>query len=160
MRRVILMLGMIGLVACQMTTPAKTPTGPVAVPSPIVGDVVAAAAMPRDDAPLAALDPIVATGATEARPADVVPEVVVPEADKTPEQKACEKKAGTWSRVGENQSQACLHITRDAGKQCRRDRDCESVCLARSGTCAPVTPLFGCNEVLQDDGRRMTQCLE
>jgi hypothetical protein len=84
----------------------------------------------------------------------------VPEVPKSPEQETCERKGDSWQRVGDNQSQACVHITRDAGKQCKRDHDCESVCLARSGTCAPLSPLFGCNEVLQDDGRRMTQCLD
>jgi hypothetical protein len=157
MHRVILMLGVLGLVACQMTTPATPLTGPIAVPSPIVGDVVAAAGLPRDDAPLAALDPVVAP-VIEA-PVDVPPEDVVPEAEKTPEQIKCEKKGGSWSRIGKTQARTCVQRTRDAGKQCKRDRDCEGVCLARSSTCAPVNPLFGCNEVVQDDGRRMTLCL-
>jgi hypothetical protein len=158
MRRVILMLGVLALAACQMTAPAKPMTGPVAVPSPIVGDVVAAAAMPRDDDPLAELDPILAPD-IEA-PADVQPEDVVPEAEKTPEQIKCEKKGGSWSRIGKTQARTCVQRTRDAGRQCKRDRDCDGLCLARSGTCAPVDPLFGCNEVIQDDGRRMTQCLD
>ena len=32
--------------------------------------------------------------------------------------------------------------------------------LARSGTCAPITPMFGCNDILQDDGREVTLCLD
>jgi hypothetical protein len=157
MRRVILMLGVLGLAACQMTTPATPLTGPVPVPSPIVGDVVAAAAIPTDADPLTELDPVPVD--VEA-PADVPPEDVVPQAEKTPEQIKCEKKGGSWSRIGKSQSRTCVQRTRDAGKQCRRDRDCDGVCLARSGTCAPVNPLFGCNEVVQDDGRRMTLCLD
>ena len=27
-----------------------------------------------------------------------------------------------------------------------------ALCLARSQTCAPFKPLFGCNEILQDNG--------
>jgi hypothetical protein len=53
---------------------------------------------------------------------------------------------------------ACLRDTRDAGKQCSRQGDCEGQCLARSGTCAPVDPLFGCHEVLNPQGVRVTQC--
>jgi hypothetical protein len=34
------------------------------------------------------------------------------------------------------------------------------MCLARSGTCAPIMPLFGCNEVLDKQGRRVTLCIE
>lgn len=158
MRGVILMLGVLGLVGCQVTAPAAPFAGTVAVPAPIVGDVVAAAGMPRADDPLAALDPIVAP-APDA-PAEEVPQDVVPDAEKTPEQIKCEKKGGNWSRVGDTRSHTCVQRTRDAGQMCRRDRDCDGVCLARSGTCAPVTPLFGCNEVLQDDGRRMTLCLD
>jgi hypothetical protein len=86
------------------------------------------------------------------------PEVIDP-ALLTPEAKACQRRGGVWSKIGEGEARACLRRTRDAGKQCDADRDCQGVCLARSGTCAPVDPLFGCNDVLQDDGRRMTLCL-
>ncbi|MDO9524741.1 MAG: hypothetical protein Q7J57_04255 [Gemmobacter sp.] len=58
-----------------------------------------------------------------------------------------------------NGNLACLHQTKDDGKVCRRETDCEGACLARSGTCAPVTPLFGCNDVLTADGTRQTLCL-
>lgn len=158
MRRMILMLGVVMLAACQMAAPARPSAGPVPVPAPIVGDIVAAADIPRADDPLADLAPVTAP-VTDA-PVETAPEDVVPEADKTPEQITCERRGGRWSRIGDTQSRTCVQRTRDAGKQCRRDRDCDGVCLARSGTCAPVTPLFGCNEVMQDDGRRMTQCLE
>ncbi len=175
MRQLILGLGIFGLMACQMTA-AK---GPLAGINPIVGEAIAvtsldapaavAPPMPEElpaDAPLGPLDPVGAPAVQPETPDEAVPKEGVPAADVVPDapkssaQVACEGKGDTWSRVGANQSQACLHVTRDSGKQCRRDRDCESVCLARSGTCAPVTPLFGCNEVLQDDGRRMTQCLD
>ena len=70
----------------------------------------------------------------------------------------CERSGGRFSAL--RGAQVCLQETRDAGKQCRRAGDCQGACLARSGTCAPVTPLFGCHEVLQQDGLRITQCLD
>ena len=54
----------------------------------------------------------------------------------------------------------CLRDTRDAGRQCRARGDCEGECLARSGTCAPVMPLFGCHEILNASGARVTECME
>jgi hypothetical protein len=86
------------------------------------------------------------------------PEVIDP-ALLTPEARACQRRGGIWTKIGAGNARSCVKATRDAGKQCDADRDCQGVCLARSGTCAPVDPLFGCNDVLQDDGRRMTLCL-
>ncbi|MCU0800213.1 MAG: hypothetical protein MUD11_00310 [Rhodobacteraceae bacterium] len=97
--------------------------------------------------------------AAEAPPTDAAPTVVDP-ALQTPEALACIRRGGLWSRVGAGEGRSCVRPTRDAGKRCDADRDCQGVCLARSGTCAPVDPLFGCNDVLQDDGRRMTLCLD
>jgi len=79
---------------------------------------------------------------------------------KSASQIACEKQKGTWSRAGASGTMTCIKHLRDSGKQCTRDRDCEGSCLARSRTCAPFSPMFGCNEVLQDDGRRVTLCLD
>lgn len=73
---------------------------------------------------------------------------------------ACVKRGGVWGKAGSTGLMACVNTTRDGGKQCRRDRDCEGACLARSGTCAPITPLFGCHEILQDDGRQVTLCID
>ncbi len=87
--------------------------------------------------------------------AEVVPEVLKPK-----EQIACEKQGGVWAVAGKTAARACVRQTRDGGKQCRKASDCEGLCLARSGTCAPIAPLFGCNEIFQDDGRRVTLCLD
>ncbi|WP_284162493.1 hypothetical protein [Frigidibacter sp. SD6-1] len=54
----------------------------------------------------------------------------------------------------------CQSVPRDAGKACSSGRDCESACLSRSRSCAPVTPLLGCNEILNDGGVAVTQCIE
>ncbi|MFA7434506.1 MAG: hypothetical protein WCZ72_12450 [Gemmobacter sp.] len=71
----------------------------------------------------------------------------------------CERGGGSFT-PGRAGLMACLHQTRDAGKQCRRAGDCEGECLARSGTCAPIRPLLGCQEVLTETGARLTQCIE
>lgn len=79
---------------------------------------------------------------------------------KSPAQIACEKQGGRLVRVGTGLAMACQRVMRDAGKSCRRKSDCEGECLARSGTCAPLAPLFGCNDVLQDDGRQVSLCID
>lgn len=53
----------------------------------------------------------------------------------------------------------CFHTPPDAGKVCRRSTDCTAGCLARSHTCAPVTPLIGCQQLLDSAGRLVTQCV-
>jgi hypothetical protein len=79
---------------------------------------------------------------------------------KSPAEIACEKLGGRLVRVGTGLATACQRVMRDAGKSCRRKSDCEGECLARSGTCAPLAPLFGCNDVLQDDGRQVSLCID
>jgi len=73
---------------------------------------------------------------------------------------ACERGGGQYARAGESGARTCIKPTRDGGKQCRRQTDCDGVCLARSNSCAPVAPLFGCNDILQADGRRVTLCID
>lgn len=104
-----------------------------------------------DDAP--------APAAEEAVPA---PEAAVaePGTPKSDAQMACEKRGDLWAKLPNSQAQTCVKRTKDAGKSCKTSKECDGECLARSGTCAPYTPLFGCNDILQDDGRRMTLCLD
>ena len=97
----------------------------------------------------------IAVEPTLAEPA--LPEPVV---QKSKEQITCEKRGGNWGAAGKSKLKSCIRRTRDAGKQCRKQGDCESVCLARSNTCAPIKPLFGCNEILQKDGSRVTLCID
>lgn len=73
---------------------------------------------------------------------------------------ACQKQGGTFRPVKPGGSLACFTVPKDAGQSCKASTDCESACLARSLTCAPVKPLFGCNEVLNSGGFRVTQCIE
>ena len=72
---------------------------------------------------------------------------------------ACEKSKGIWSNAGPGMF-SCVHQMKDGGKHCTKSTQCKGQCLARSGTCSPFQPLFGCNEILDDMGRKMTQCLQ
>ena len=151
--------------AIETTKLDAAPLGP-AVPakpaaaagSPATGAVtvqVPGPSTPRPKARPAALTPaakVVKPQQTEAP--------IVPDLPKLPEQVACEKSKGTWATVGDSGPNFCQHRTRDAGKQCSQKSQCQGECLARSGTCSPVTPLFGCNDVLDNEGRTMTNCLQ
>lgn len=80
---------------------------------------------------------------------------------KSEAQIACERRKGRWVPIGKaGELRTCIFNTKDSGKQCSRESQCEGACLARSGTCAPFRPLIGCHEVLQDNGMRATQCLQ
>lgn len=113
---------------------------------------------PRPAAITKGEDAAAAPEAAAPPPAEVAP--VAPVVQKSAEQITCEKRGGNWGSAGKSSLKTCIKRTRDAGKQCRKQGDCSSVCLARSGTCAPVKPLFGCNEILQKDGSRVTLCLD
>lgn len=78
----------------------------------------------------------------------------------SPEEARCLKSGGTWATAGASGAKACVTVTRDAGKACTRQSQCQGYCLARSRSCAPITPMFGCNEILQNDGREVTLCLD
>ena len=73
---------------------------------------------------------------------------------------ACEAEGGTFAKAGLAQALICVMPTRDAGKICTSGTQCEGLCLARSGTCAPVTPLFGCNDIITDNGGMATLCID
>lgn len=109
-------------------------------------------------APAATAEPAAEAAAPEPAPKADLEEA--PVAPKSERQRACERKRGIWSKVGKGDLRACVFNTRDGGKSCDRESDCEGVCLARSRSCAPLTPLFGCNEILQDNGARVTLCIE
>jgi len=101
----------------------------------------------------------------EPRPQTVVdlaqePAPDLPEVAKSAEQVLCERTGGQWAVAGESGAHFCVKPTRDGGKSCSKEGDCIGMCLARSGTCAPLMPLFGCNEVLDKEGRRVTLCIE
>jgi hypothetical protein len=72
----------------------------------------------------------------------------------------CGRRGGTFAAGGRSAALVCFTTPRDAGKQCRKSTDCDSACLARSMTCAPLKPLFGCQEILGAGGERLTQCVD
>ena len=96
---------------------------------------------------------------TSLDPVALAPEPA-PAALKTPGQIACERRGGSFVGLARTGMMTCQLPTRDAGKQCRRESDCEGQCLARSGTCAPASPMLGCQSVLQEDGRRVELCID
>ncbi|PJF11180.1 hypothetical protein [Pseudorhodobacter sp. MZDSW-24AT] len=119
--------------------PASAPAAaPAAVPAPEASPETAAS--PPAEAPAAA-------------------EPVAPVAVKTAAQLACERRGGRWSVAGGGAAAFCQSPTRDAGQSCRAATDCTGYCLAKSGTCAPVTPMLGCHDILNDQGRMLTQCI-
>ena len=125
-----------------------------AAPPPAAEDT----AKPQSAPPPAPVEEPVAEVVAEPAPQPDLAEVV-PEEAKSDRQIACEKKKGQWVKA-EGAAYTCIFTTGDAGKSCTRGSQCEGECLARSGTCSPIKPLLGCNEILQDDGARVTMCIE
>lgn len=134
------------------TAPRPNPRRPAAGPA---GPAANPAAAPRSPAQAADLPAPDAAAVNAALSEALAP----PPPPKSESQIACERRKGVYQEIGDSGAFACVRVTRDAGKQCRRESDCESACLARSRTCAPFTPLFGCHEVLMQSGARVTQCV-
>ena len=155
MRLAVLAVCLLALTAC-VGGGAKAPA---AAANPITGGEVTVTALtpPPGAAPVAAPAAPPPVDPAKADPVKAAPPVVAPPA--SPEEAACRKDGGSWSKVGKG-GRACLKATRDSGKSCSRGTDCEGLCLARSGTCAPLKPMFGCNEIFQDDGQRVTLCID
>lgn len=100
-----------------------------------------------------------ATGAAQAEPAPAATPEAPPPKPKSTLEIQCVAAGGVWGQAGTSGAFICQKKTRDGGKICRSKGDCQGVCLAASRTCAPVTPLLGCNDVLDEQGRRFTLCL-
>jgi hypothetical protein len=118
----------------------------------------ASADAPQDPAAQPEAPPVQTAPDAETEP-DAEAEAV-PATPRSPEQLDCEGRGGLWTPAGETGAWLCLSPTRDGGKTCHRKSECEGECLARSMTCAPYSPLFGCNDILDKDGRRMTLCID
>ncbi len=148
---------------------AATPLTATPAPKPVaeaatLGSAPAkpAAPLPTLAAPAAPKPGLTEPAATKPAPAEPATpaEAAPPPPPKSPGQIACVKVKGAWVRAGKSGTMTCVRTLRDSGKQCSRESDCEGQCLARSRTCAPVSPMFGCNEVLQDNGQRVTLCID
>jgi hypothetical protein len=151
------------LLACQTTAPGGPLTSEAIAVTPLDAPVVsgapgvAAAALPATPHPKPRPEDAAAQASTP-DPEAVAP--AEPETPKTAGQVLCEKSRGQWVGAGETGAFYCASLTRDGGKQCSKKTQCQGVCLARSGTCAPITPLYGCNDVLEKDGRQVTLCID
>lgn len=91
-------------------------------------------------------------------PAEEAPTIGPELADRA--EAACARDGGRWTQRSDSVTMVCFRTPPDANKQCTTRADCTTQCLARSRTCAPVTPLFGCNEVIGLDGAVSTLCIE
>lgn len=129
---------------------------PAAAPEPAPDPFAPITATPLDAVPVAA-DPAPTPTPTPPPP---TPTPAPPEPPLLARQRAeCAAANGVLTPRGPGVS-ACVMPTRDAGRACDADADCEGLCLARSGTCAPLAPLFGCHEVFTAPGRRETLCTD
>ena len=54
----------------------------------------------------------------------------------------------------------CVTLTGQGQKACSGPDDCRGDCLARSQTCAPVTPLIGCHDRITASGGMATICID
>lgn len=148
----------LGLAGCQLGGFGGAKTDIVA-PNAIQGPAVEVTTL----APIGVAPP---TEAVAEPPASIAPASQSPAPPpepvkaKTPGQIACEKRGGSFVSTGRSGAMTCQLPTRDGGKQCHRESDCDGVCLARSNTCAPLKPLLGCQAILQDDGRRVELCID
>ena len=146
--------------ASDAVTPAAStaPAKPAAATPPQAGAAIPAGTLKAPAAPAPAPAP------SPAPKAEATAEPAAPPAEKappkSPEQLLCEAGGGLWSDAGGKGIKTCVQRTRDAGKSCKRESDCEGLCLARSRSCAPIKPLFGCNDILQADGRQVTLCID
>jgi hypothetical protein len=54
----------------------------------------------------------------------------------------------------------CAKPTPDAGKACTKPSDCTGACMAETMTCSDITPMFGCYEVVMEDGQKVGLCVD
>ncbi|WP_205518515.1 hypothetical protein [Pseudotabrizicola algicola] len=139
-------------------TSLDAPSPPAgAAPAAAQASAQAAPATPAPAAPPAAAAAAPAQSTAEAAPEAAEP--VAPPVVKTAAHLACERRGGRWSVAGGGKAAFCQTPTKDAGKSCRASTDCTGYCLVKSGTCAPVTPMLGCHDILNEQGRMLTQCI-
>ncbi|MEM1387775.1 MAG: hypothetical protein AAGG54_09210 [Pseudomonadota bacterium] len=113
---------------------------------------------PPDAPPPATLLNVVPRPVPQAEPTPIIDPANTEALDS--ERVICEEKGGLWSRVGGRDAFTCVSATRDANRFCTAANHCEGHCLARSGTCAPFTPLVGCHDVVSPDGGMVTICID
>ena len=171
-RLAVLALAGVTLAACHqdfaaLNAPAPQFQRPAPVAPPPPPPPVNPATLPPVEVIPADPDPLVDLPATPVEPAGtavvVIPATPAPAQSESPllaqQRAACAREGGRMQTLTSG-IVACIRQTGDAGRACTGASDCEGVCLARSGTCAPITPLYGCHEVQLAPGSRVTQCLD
>ena len=165
---VVILPALLALAGCQSLPGLKRGGEPAAQQSPVTGGEITVTSL--DDTPLpeaaeteaARLSPVPET-MPDAVPSGTenagVAEPVAPVTIKSASHLACEKRGGMWSVASGGTAAFCQTPTRDAGKSCKAATDCTGYCLSQSGTCAPVTPILGCQGILDEQGRMLTQCI-
>ncbi len=73
---------------------------------------------------------------------------------------ACERSGGRWGPAGNKTIFVCFRNLPDANQTCSNENDCQGFCLARSRTCSPIEPFYGCHQVLSRGGLPQTVCVE
>ncbi|WP_126974565.1 lipoprotein [Frigidibacter oleivorans] len=173
MRRVLVAFGLMAMLAgCGMTLPGRG-GGSAQVDAPVAAAIAGEAieTTPLDAAPafpaVTAAPPVAATPepAPDPAPAAGAEAAPAPVTNAWPPAmngaaQACTRTGGRFAAQGGGGAFACIRTPRDAGDSCRTGADCEGACLARSMTCAPVVPLFGCHEVVTASALRVTECLQ
>jgi len=72
----------------------------------------------------------------------------------------CVSRGGTFAAGGASGLMTCFTTPKDAGKACSAGSECSTnMCLARSRTCAPISPMFGCHEIIEQGGS-VTLCID
>lgn len=132
---------------------AEAPVAAAAAPG------AAPAANPTAEEIPPAADPASAEAAPPETADPLAAEPVAPAVIKSPSHIACERRGGRWSVAGGGAAAFCQTPTRDGGKSCRASTDCTGYCLEKSRTCAPVTPMLGCHDILNEAGRMLTECI-
>lgn len=54
----------------------------------------------------------------------------------------------------------CANATKDAGKACTSNDQCETFCLAETKTCAPTSPYLGCFATLDKGVQTPMLCVD
>ncbi len=149
------------LSACVYAPPTNNATLTYAPPTPVAPAPEVEAYSPEFDATYGTAPDIdTSYSNVTVTPSPVVAEERPPEGAMLEQQRAaCTRSGGNFMPRGTGFF-ACVFQTQDAGRQCDEASDCEGACLARSRTCAPMQPLFGCQEVFTSPGRRETVCTD
>lgn len=82
----------------------------------------------------------------------------------------CVEHNGQWKKVGKQQQYSCVLATRDGGKACSSNKECEVGCVAENndavagqhtaGVCLENTDLFGCRAYVSNGVVEPTLCVD